>query len=706
MTSNDIRTQPHPNLRLPAPLEGLGRLATNLYWSWHPEAADLFRTVGGPKFDEGVAPVQILAEAKDIARLAEDSKFLKALGAAVKRFDAYMAEAPSLDRCCAYYCAEYGLHESFAQYCGGLGILAGDHCKEASDLAMPFVAIGCFYRLGFFRQTIDADGRQQHLFPPFDPDLCPLERVLDPKTGHPLTVQVAFPGRDVHIAVWKAAVGRTPLLLLDTDLPENRPEDRPITAQLYMLGRSMRFHQETVLGVGGTRVLAALGIEPAVSHMNEGHSALLLLEKLRVAMAEGATWSEAREQVRTTSILTIHTPVPAGNERFDAKLVKDLLAPTLEGTGVPLNEVLKLGLDSVQDKKVFDMTAFALRLSRAANGVAILHGQTADGTWRPVTGKPVGAVTNGVHMGTWLGRPMRDLLAAHGVSLHPALELDLTPQKAFRATWEAVAEIPEDALWRAHLEQKQALVEFARARALSQHTRYGKGPAELAEIATLLDPDAFVIGFARRVTAYKRPTLLLSQLKAALALLGDTKRPVQVVFSGKAHPADTDGQAMVKEIFDLTRDKRFYGKVFQIEDYDMAVGRAMTQGVDLWINNPLRPLEASGTSGMKAAANGVPNASILDGWWDEGYIGGKDRNGWQVGQREPQRTRARQDKFDAADLHRVLSEEVLPTYWKRDKQGVPSGWVKVMRRAIATSLYAFSTRRMLEDYAREMYWPK
>lgn len=705
MLASQVSTSSHPVLSRLGDLADLGALATNFYWSWHPQVQALFERVAPGRLGQGIHPIQILAEAQNLEELYADKGFRKEMDACAKEFRAYMAGEPKLEGCAAYFCAEYGLHESFPQYCGGLGILAGDHCKEASDLAMPFVAIGCFYRLGFFQQTIDADGRQQHLYPRLDPKNLPLERVLDPATKKPLTVSLAFPGREVQVAVWKVAVGRVLMLLLDTDLPENRPEDRPITAQLYMLGRSMRFHQEMVLGIGGVRALRALGIEPAVFHMNEGHSALLLVERLRAAVSAGKSWKEAHAEVSDSAVLTIHTPVPAGNERFDAKLVRELLSPTLEGSGIKVETLLKLGLDSVADRKVFDMTAFALRTSRSANGVALLHGETADKTWRPVTGVHVYGLTNGVHMGTWLGPQMRDLFTRHGLKLHPQLELALTEHKNARATWEAVEAIPDEDLWQAHLAQKRALVEFATGRLVTQHTRYGESPAELAELGGLLDPDAFLIGFARRVTGYKRPTLLLSQLKLAMALLGDPKRKVQVVFSGKAHPADIEGQEMVRQIFHLTQDRKFRGRVFQIENYDMATGRAMTQGVDLWINNPLRPLEASGTSGMKAAANGVPNASILDGWWDEGFVGGKERNGWAVGDRTPQKTSRAQDKFDALDLHRVLSEEVMPLYWKRGGNDVPAGWAKVMKRAISTSIYAFSTRRMLEDYASKTYWP-
>lgn len=708
MRLRDIPTLPNPRTALHGPLAGLGRLAANYYWAWHRDALALFRRLDSYRGDSSVGPVRLLAAAQNLEALSQDARFLEDLDRAVARFDEYMAAEPQtvlgIDPSgpVAYFCAEYGLHESFAQYCGGLGILAGDHCKEASDMGLPFVAVGCFYHLGFFRQSLESNGRQSHVSDTFDPGWESVERVLDPRTRQPLLVPFEFPGRTVQVGVWRAAVGRVPLLLLDTNLPENEPADRAITAQLYMVGRAMRFHQEMILGMAGVRVLRALGIQPSVFHMNEGHSALLLVERLIGLMREGRTLEEAECEVRDSSVLTIHTPVPAGNERFDARLVGSLLAPSLGQTGLPVARLKKLARDSIADPKVFDMTAFALRLSRKANGVSILHGQTADSTWRPVVGRSVGAVTNGVHLGTWLGPQVRSLCERLGARFEPETILELSESKTGRPTWEGIGAVADAELWQAHLEQKRALVSFASDRLVRQHAKYGESPDELRALSQALNPDAFLIGFARRMTGYKRPWLILSDLKRLLALLDRPGRPVQILFAGKAHPLDVEGQAVLAEIYRRTQTPRLKGRVFLLEEYDMAVGAAMVQGVDLWINNPLRPLEASGTSGMKAAANGVPNASILDGWWDEGFVE-KPRNGFEVGRREPQTTRRKQDRFDAQSLYDVLEREVLPLFWKRDPNGVPKAWVAIMKRAIATSLYAFSTRRMLEDYARDLY---
>ncbi len=710
MILNRISTLPRTDLQLPSSLEPLKKIALNMYWAWHKDAIDLFREIDPVRFDKGIQPVALLRETASVERLSKDAAFVAKVNKVAGELAAYL-DAPdreweglSHDNPVAYFCAEYGIHESFAQYCGGLGILAGDHCKEASDQHLPFIAIGCFYKLGYFRQSIDQDGRQEHIYPEFDYRDHALERVADPSTGKELLVELDLPGRKLQVAVWRMAVGRVPLLLLDTNLPENAPEDRPITAQLYMLGRETRFLQELVLGAGGARALSLLGITPSVYHMNEGHSALLIAERLRALVASGIDWKDACEDVRSRSVLTIHTPVPEGNERFDTKLVKQVLEPLFAGTDIKIPAVLKLSRDSVNDPNTFDMTAFALRLSRAANGVSILHGHTAHGTWHPVVGLPVGAVTNGVHLPTWLGPQVRSLCESAGAAFEPATKVSVKSRDTGRSVWTQAEGIDDLALWQAHLTQKKALVEFANGRLLKHHTRHGESPTQLKELIAQLDPDAFIIGFARRFAPYKRAGLLFTNPTRLLKMINASGRPVQVIFSGKAHPGDRVGQGLIKDVYDTSQDPKFKGKVFLIEDHDIAVGRALVQGVDLWVNNPLRPLEASGTSGMKAAANGIPNASILDGWWDEAYeVGENGPNGFAVGQRQNQPSREVQDKFDSDSLYKVLEKEVLPLYWKRNSAGVPEGWLKVMKQAMATSVYAFSTLRMLEDYAKDMY---
>jgi len=711
-----LRTADIAPIALPKAFSGLDRLARNLYWAWHPEAQSVFQRIDPVLWSQGVGPVRLLQESKNLNEVAKDRKIVAAARKAIRKFDAYLEETATWfnqqggdkDRTIAYFCAEFGLHESFALYSGGLGILAGDHAKEASDMGLPFVGVGLFYRRGFFKQMIDRDGRQEHFYGTFAPESSPALAVLDPKTGSQLKVSVELPGRMVHAAVWAIPVGRINILMLDTDLPENATEDRPITSQLYTSGRDMRLHQEIVLGVGGARALAALGITPSTWHMNEGHSAFLLLERLRDLTAAGTSLKDAQAKVKAESILTIHTPVPAGNERFHVDHATKALAGLLDGSKLKIDEILALGRDSEDDKVQFDLTGFALRHSRMANGVSLLHGETADGTWRKVHGREVIGVTNGVHMPTWLGAEMKSLFTKKGASFDPVTVLEVEPRedataKAHRAEWNKIDKVTDGDLWQAHMRQKRALVEFARRRLFLQHARHGEGPDELREWLNSLDENALIIGFARRFATYKRASLLFSNERRLLKLLNDPKRPVRIVFAGKAHPADRDGQALIQKVYEQTQRPEFKGKVFLLEEYDMEVGRMLVGGVDVWLNNPRRPLEASGTSGMKAAANGVPNVSILDGWWDEGFDDRQGRaNGFAIGGRESSADDKEQDRADAQALYRILEKEVLPKFFRRDRRGVPRQWVKIMRRSIASSVYAFSTFRMLEDYMAEM----
>lgn len=704
----------HSHISLPASLEGLGRLAENFYWTWHPDAQELFARIDPEGWKLGKGAVEILLESKHLGELSKDSEFVKDAQGVVSAFDAYMADKATHygdpknllgGGPVAYFCAEYGFHEAYNQYAGGLGILAADHCKEASDKNLPFVGIGLFYRRGFFHQMVDWEGRQESFYPTVDPDKCPVKRVLDPASKGPLVVAVDMPGRTVRAAVWLAEIGRTPILLLDTDLEENSAGDRAITSQLYTNWRSMRLHQELVLGVGGVRALRALGIAPSVWHMNEGHSAFLLLERLREYVAAGKAFKDAQALIQPRSILTIHTPVPEGNERFDAAIVEEIIKPLLGGTSIKPAEILKLGLDSKADPSVFDMTAFALRLSSAANGVSLLHGRTAHKTWSPVVKMNVIGVTNGAHMPSWVGPEMKSLFAGLGLDLTNGTlaETDKSGIDS-RPRWTAILNADDKALWEAHRKQKYALLEFARERLLQLYLRHGYDPAFLNEMVAALDPDAFTIGFSRRFATYKRASLVFSDIRRAHKLFHNADRPVQIIFSGKSHPNDRGGQKLIGKVFQATVSPKFKGKIFFLEDYDIEIGRMLVQGVDVWLNNPRRPLEASGTSGMKAAANGVPNASILDGWWDEGYDGREGfQNGFAIGDRSDIADVAEQDKRDGAALYKTLEEEVIPLYFKRDADGLPREWIKVMKNAIASSVYDFSTARMIEDYLAEMY---
>jgi len=596
----------------------------------------------------------------------------------------------------AYFSAEFGLHESLPIYSGGLGVLAGDHMKSASDMALPAIGVGLLYRKGYFRQSIDADGHQEHDYPDYDLSRLPLGRVQD-ASGLPLTVTLELPGRDLSVAVWVAQVGRVPVLLLDTDLPENADSDRPITNILYVRGREMRLHQELVLGIGGVRAIRALGLSPAVWHLNEGHSAFLLAERAREHVVAGVLLDDAWADVKRNSVFTIHTPVSAGNERFDAELVRRVAGDLLDSGGVPVDDVLALGLGVDEDATQFDMTAFSLRLTNGANAVSHLHAHTANSTWSPVIDKPILGITNGIHGPTWIGSPIAELLEDLGADLD-----DLDASTEGGRFWERLERLPARELWTAHLRQKRELAHFARSRLRSQFARHGEAPTILAELENALDPDVLTVGFARRFATYKRAGLLFSDIDRLARMLRDEERPIQIVFAGKAHPADRPGQRVIQEIFQRSRTPLLRGRVYILEDYDMQVARFLVQGVDVWLNNPRRPLEASGTSGMKAAQNGVPNVSVLDGWWDEGF---DQDNGWAIGDRQMDPDEAAQDWKDAQDLYRILEEEIVPAYYERDGQGMPRRWVTVMRRAMATALWPFSSTRMLHEYTEQLYLP-
>ncbi len=708
-----VPTQPGAPFRVPPQFDGLRTLAYNLWWMWHPRAAMLFSRLDPNAWSRYRNPVALLQAAINWRPLVEDPAFITEYGEVMQAFEHYMAtgadhwfnrrHAGQLTGPIAYFCAEYGFHESLGIYSGGLGVLAGDHMKTASDMALPLVGVGLLYRKGYFRQTIDADGHQEHEYPDFDLGRLPFLRVLDPM-GDPLSVPVELPGRTVSAAVWLLQVGRVPVLLLDTDHSNNSEADRPITQILYVRGREMRLHQELILGVGGVRALRSLGLAPAVWHLNEGHSAFLLVERTRALVAQGVALDDALERVRSNSVFTIHTPVAAGNERFDSEMVRRVAGPLYDGDGrqgtggVPMDRVLDLARGADGDPRQFDMTALSLRLSNSANAVSKLHSVTANSTWQGLGNKQIIAVTNGVHMPTWVGQPMRDLYERY-----LSAELDnVDARNGTDAFWKRTDHIPDVDLWEAHQRQKLELMIFARNRLRHQFARHGESPSTLEELEDVLDVGTLTIGFARRFATYKRAGLLFSDMDRISRLLWNKERPVQIVFAGKAHPADRPGQGVIQEIFARSRSPQLRGRVFILEDYDMRVARFMVQGVDVWLNNPRRPLEASGTSGMKASANGVVNLSVLDGWWDEGWLGD---NGWAIGGRETNPDEGAQDYADSQDLYRLLEQDVVPLYYGRNEDDVPEGWTAQMRRSIASTIWRFSTIRMLHEYVEREYLP-
>ncbi|MEA2548664.1 MAG: glycogen phosphorylase [Chloroflexota bacterium] len=708
-----VPTIPGASFRLPPQLEGLRALAYNLYWAWHPRTRVIWSRIDRKAWTRHRNPIPVLAGPVDWTRLLDDTSFMAEVRDVLRDFDRYMENGSDrwyvrhheheLPGPIAYFCAEYGLYESLGIYSGGLGVLAGDHMKTTSDMSLPFVGIGLMYRRGYFHQTIDADGHQEHAYPDYDLTRLPVGRVQG-RDGEPLLVSLALPGRDLQIAVWAVQVGRTPVLLLDTDIPENGDADRPITHILYVRGREMRLHQELVLGVGGVRVLRALGIEPAVWHLNEGHSAFLLAERAREIVAAGEDLDAAWTRVARDSVFTIHTPVSAGNERFAVDLVRRVAGPLLDGDGrprtggVPIDRILEIGLGPDGDRSEFDMTGFSLRLTNDANAVSMLHAQTADATWSGTAPHRIRGVTNGIHVPSWMGSAMGETLARE---LNADLD-DLDEETEVGPFWEHLADVPTEDLWETHQREKLELAIFARRRLRSQFARHGEAPAVLDAIETALDPEILTIGFARRFATYKRAGLLFSDLDRLARILWHEERPVQVVFAGKAHPADRPGQQVIQEIFGRSRSERLRGRVFILEDYDIRIARYLVAGVDVWLNTPRRPLEASGTSGMKAAMNGAVNVSVLDGWWDEGWVGD---NGWAIGGRETNPDEGAQDWSDAQDLYRILEEEIVPRYYDRDERGLPQAWVDLMRRSMAASLWRFSTTRMLHDYVEKMYLP-
>jgi starch phosphorylase len=582
-------------------------------------------------------------------------------------------------------------------------VLAGDHCKSASDLGVPFIGVGLLYRYGYFRQTVDADGYQQHSYTEYDFTRLPVRPVAR-RTGQQLVVSVPFPDREVTAKVWVATVGRVNLLLLDTGTEENDPADRPITHSLYVRGREMRLAQELILGIGGARALAALGIEPAVWHVNEGHSALLQLERLRAAaLEEGAALEDGLPVLSRNTVFTTHTPVPAGHESFERTLAQHYLEPWTKMLRTPVERLLALGnADHGESEQPFNLTALALRSSSFRNGVSRINATVSDAMWRHISNpqqRPedaIQAITNGVHLATWVGAEIRGLLGKW-------LGEDWEEAQLDERRWEAALTIADDELWAAHRAQKERLGRFLRGRLLQQLARHGHSPDELRRVSLLFDPEVLTLGFARRFATYKRAQLVFSDMHRLRAHLCHRERPIQLIFAGKAHPADRPGQELIQHIFRLSQTPDLLGRVFFLENYDMRVGAMLTQGCDVWLNTPRPPHEASGTSGQKAGINGVLNCSILDGWWPEAFDGS---NGWAIGDGPRQVDDWRQDQEDAQALYEVLEQFIVPTYYERDENGLPRSWVARMKRSIQSIGAHFSSHRMMRDYVERAYAPR
>jgi len=697
--------------KLPHRIARLEELAYNFWWSWHREARDLFKTLDYTLWrTTSHNPVQILLEVtpERLTEVASDPLFLRRYDAVMMALDAdlknghlwFPSKYPDLtDRPVAYFSAEFGLHRSLPIYSGGLGVLAGDHCKEASDIGLPFVAVGFLYEMGYFRQRITPDGWQEASYPHFEPREVAIRPALcDDETC--LFVPVELNDQTVHLQVWHVKVGHAHLYLMDADNDRNAPWERELTRRLYGGDQEMRIQQEIVLGVGGMRVVRALGIEPLAYHLNEGHSAFLVLERVRELVEAGYTLEDAQKRVKATTLFTTHTPVEAGHDVFHYHLIEKYFHNFWSRLGLSREEFLQLGHHE-NNRHGFNMTALAMRMCDQRNGVSELHGRVSRRMWQSLWPEeeedevPIEHVTNGIHVPSWIGGAMYRTYRKH-------LSPDWIERHDDPTLWERILDAPDDELWNAHVHLKDKLITFMRERSRRRRIEGAMTPEQVLCSGTFLDPTALTVGFARRFATYKRATLLFHDLERLKRLLHDRYRPVQFIFSGKAHPADDAGKRLLQEIYNTAKDPSTGGRIAFIEDYDMQVARYLVQGVDVWLNTPRRPYEASGTSGMKVALNGIPNLSVLDGWWAEGYNGA---NGWTIGPSEEYEDRAAQDAADARALYDLLENEVVPLFYERDPDDVPRAWVRIMKEAIRTAAPVFSTRRMVKEYTEEFYVP-
>ncbi|MBV9229934.1 MAG: alpha-glucan family phosphorylase [Chloroflexi bacterium] len=701
---------------MPARINRLYELAYNLWWSWHPEARALYHVLDPDLWElVGHNPVRFLSEVEPqyLEKAAENAEYLQQYDKVINDLDHYMNPRPDetwfsltypelADKTIAYFSAEFGLHESLPIYSGGLGILSGDHCKEASDLGLPFVGVGFLYPQGYFHQRITRDGIQEASYDKLHFSEAPAVPALGPD-GNEVVISVDLPGRRIYAKVWKLLVGRIPLYLMDTDVAPNAPGDRELSARLYGGDREIRISQEIVLGIGGVRALRALGIHPAAWHLNEGHAAFLSLERCRELVANGLTFNEAREVVAANSLFTTHTPVPAGNDTFNYDLIDRYFGSYWGQLGLNRDQFMDVAREDHGWGPTYGMTVLALKLTGQHNGVSALHGQVSRKMWQflwpgiDAEEVPIGYITNGVHTFSWIAPEVNELFGRY-------LDRDWGKHVDDQEFWDLhIKNIPDEELWKAHVQRKDALVAYARRRLKRQHFRLGEGALQMAEFDQMLDPNALIIGFARRFATYKRATLLFRDIERLRRILNNPERPVQIIFAGKAHPADEPGKALIEQIYRASRSNEFRGKVIFLENYDIDMARYLVSGTDLWLNNPIRPYEASGTSGQKAALNGQPNCSILDGWWAEGYDG---QNGWAIGEEREYHDQNIQAEADSLSLYRLLEEEIIPTFFERGADGIPHRWTEYMKDAIRTCTPQFSMRRMVKEYTTRYYVPE
>ena len=717
-------------------ISDLNRLAHNLWWTWNQGAQELFYELS-PRcwqnlYHNAVAVLREVSDYELRVRL-QDAEFARRVRQVLADFEAYINDketwgrqnaAALLHNPVAYFSAEFGFHETLPIAAGGLGILAGDHTKSASDLNIGFAGISLFYREGYFQQQFNADNWQTEYYTLLNPESLPLEPVLDAK-GQPLVCSVEIELTDVYFQAWRVNVGRVPVYLLDANRPENPPHFRDLTRRVYGGDNTMRIMQEVLLGVGGIRLLRKLGVSPSVFHMNEGHAAFLTLELLREKLAGGLSFSDAQAQTKAQCIFTTHTPVEAGHDRFSSDLVAYALRKLMNQLKLPLEGLMALGrVDPKNKDETFCMTVLGLKLSRAANGVSELHGQVSRHMWnalwpeRKESDVPIGHITNGIHLMGWMKGPVRKFwqrkLSGAG-ALHSTDHVEgetttfwersrsISLEKEVNSTefWQKLLDhnfVSDEELWALRYKLRRELIEFARRR-LGQ----GTPQSDFITFDQLLDPDALTIGFARRFATYKRAPLIFDRLEDVIKLVKDRQRPVQFIYAGKAHPRDDEGKKYIQRIIHLSKYSELKGHLVFIENYDVHVARQMVSGCDIWLNNPRRPLEASGTSGQKAGCHGCLNLSIMDGWWREGYDG---TNGFAIGGDEHAASVQVQDQVDSANLYKALTEEVLPAFYNRDDRGVPRQWIERIRRAMATLVPKYNTWRMVQEYTRRYYLPE
>lgn len=697
------------NLNLPQELSSVVDLAKNYWWSWNQESYEIFKAFSPSKWQETRTPYATIKDGIEnhpeaVAALAKDEKFLRLLNNTNEKLNSYMKsekhpkyQTPeSIDGSIAYFCAEYGIHESLPIYSGGLGVLAGDHVKSASDLGLPLLFVGLYYQNGYFTQEIDSEGQQQDIYYTYTAEELGLERVTTPENKE-LMLNLDLAGRKVKVQVWKAQVGRVPLYLLDSNVEGNSEEDKKITARLYGGDREMRISQEVILGIGGVQMLEALDIHPSAYHMNEGHSGFFQLERIRNEMKKkNLSFEEAKLLCASNCLFTTHTPVPAGNEAFTLPLMHKFFHSYIKELDISWHRFVSLGLvNEKSDNKFFSLTVFAINVSRFYNGVSALHGQIAKRMWSklwkevPTIDNPITSITNGVHSQTWMARDTKELLEScfGGEWKGEIINQDY---------WNKVIEMPNEQIVNLKKGLKSKMVDLVRERQVQQYERFGK--ADLAKEATsYLKDDVLTIGFARRFATYKRATLIFKDLERLAAIVNNSERPVQFIFAGKAHPQDIPGQTFIKEIHQISQRDEFRGKIIMLEGYDMNISSHMVSGVDVWLNNPRRPMEASGTSGQKVPINFGLNFSVLDGWWSEGY---NEKNGWTIGLEKDYPTDEVQDFEDANDFYKTLEQTIVPLYY--DKH---DSWVNHCKEAFISTITTYSTDRMVSDYA-EMFYSK